>query len=144
MLNACHDKISEDPKRTLFFCDYKTNLNSESLTKTAFRNRPKRKVITLYPGAIVITDLKKTPFTWSNYSNGSQLKVHCNYKSSKNTETEINIAMLYGPQQIFLISLKKPARKFTLKYYKLCSVEKFSFRSNSDLEPLQYLTIESI
>lgn len=25
MLNACHNKISEAPKRTLFFFDYKTN-----------------------------------------------------------------------------------------------------------------------
>ena len=122
----------------------KQTQNSESLTKTAFWNRPKRKVITLYPGVIVITDLKKTPFTWSNYCNGSQLKVHCKYKSSKNTVTEINVAMLHGPQQIFLISLKKATTTFTLKYYKLCSVENFSFWLNSDHEPLQYLTIESI
>ena len=35
MLNACHDKISEDPKRTLFFCDYKTNLK----LPIAYKNR---------------------------------------------------------------------------------------------------------
>ena len=52
--------------------------------------------------------------------------------------------MLYGPQQIFLISFKKANEEVHFEMLQIISVEKFSFWLNSDHEPLQYQTTESI